>query len=458
MQADAIDGGTAQVRDGDPVLDTRGHLLLPDGPGPLDALAPGFAVPFGFVRDEARFAAGLPGWTPVLTVGCPTCGRRVGFSSTPCGDGFSFAARDACPSPGGLRHYAVRLAVPSGVLVAADDLSALANVESRDPSGDLAERALDRARAAAGIATVRTGAHGAVLRRRQDLVLVGHPPGPVPLPPDEGLGPDDAPLPSPSGFSTRVDIMDRDLFLARCAREGLDPARFGAAMVAVPPGTYGVLLRPPRRGAPLGVHAVIALTDEAAAPVRDPAFGEDVRDGHAFKVLRELARVSGSPFGGLANALCAPSGRVWSNGLLRAAPRPPDAAPSLPCGASGRVPAAWEAVSPPLPGSPAEAAATVRVRMSWSVPPLHGAGYAPIQEVPDGVHPHWLAAAALFSATAAGRPDLFHDRGGGVATRQVRRMGAIARDLAARVASRADRASVESAMDQWRGLGPDDWA
>lgn len=169
---------------------------------------------------------------PVAQHQCGECGGSVQFHL----DGTTLIAHSTCSEPGGLAPYHVTIDVPSGVLVFANDLRAMTQVEDRyDVNKTIGQKQLTMAYAAQGLAHIFVGNTCPGVYQTPDGLAVM-----TPAYDEEAT--DDL-LPGKDYGSICTDLwwysaMDKDLFDARCAALDLTPEDFDVFEVPVPPGSY----------------------------------------------------------------------------------------------------------------------------------------------------------------------------------------------------------------------------
>lgn len=353
--------------------DTTPKERKPPGPGDFDYIDPAAVIITGGHSElpaETTFAA-LPDWfqdrvrasirterlfsaVGDLTEGetkpkrkgyfyekhqCRECGERYGFDEE---SPTRFVASNVCALPGGMPVYDVLLNIPSGVIVFANDLRPLVTVENdHSIESQLSQRRYIEEYARFGMATVFTGNSCPGIWQQKGQIAIANyiteadlaendpedlPPGPFKSEADRGtrLG------------SICTDLwwycaMDRDLFLARCAEEGLDPKEFGIDEVKVTPGTYAFSVERVERDAAIEEFSLITRTDRIAPPLaqRDLSVARTADQSQAWTAVEKLFAYSfiGGGIGrALDHLLCTNgNGYDWDKGLLVATSRNEDA-------------------------------------------------------------------------------------------------------------------------------------
>lgn len=350
---------------------------------------------------------------------CFVCGERFGVRRS---GPKSIKADKACPLPGGMPVYDVLLAIPSGVIVIANDLRPLVTVdEDHDIGNKISERKYIEEYARFGMAHVYTGNSCPTIWRQGERIAIAN------YTDEEDRYEYEGKL-LPEGEITPVaergedlgtvctdlwwySAMDRDLFLARCAEEGLKPENFSPDYITVEPGTYAFSIEPVQRDSASEVFSYITRTDREAPPLaqRDLSVAATLKESQAWIALDRLMNhsfVGRSLPRAIEYVLCTiGNGYDWDKGFLISTSRNEDQ-PYKEIDENSPTEHPLFKLMPEYDFKYGKGEG-----MNGEIYPF-SYRFGAIMRMPEEIDPWWLSLIIIFARSTMDRPESFHSSNG----------------------------------------------
>ena len=224
-------------------------------------------------------------------VPCGECGGQVTFTR----EGNTLIAKSECSEPGGIQPYDVLLHISSGKIIMANDLRELTEVEEQFSVNETrGQVALTRAYAEDGMAHIFVGNTCPGVYTQGDAIIVAN-----------GAEIDDEPEGAKDIGAKHGSIctdlwwysaMDKGLFEARCAEQGIDPKTLIEVEIEVEPGIYAFSDQLANGDDPgLVVFSRITKSDAAAPKLRKRQTGpaDSLAESHFWKEVERLGNMKG---------------------------------------------------------------------------------------------------------------------------------------------------------------------
>lgn len=332
---------------------------------------------------------------------CSECGKHFSFTR----EGNTLVAANECEVPGGIKPYDVLLNVPSGRIVMANDLRELTMVEgSFNVNLTKGQVALTQAYAEDGMAHICTGNTCPSVIEQNDGIVVA-------IGDDFYEGDPHAVRKTKHGTkhgSICTDLwwysaMDKDLFEARCAEQGIDPKTLIEVEIKVEPGVYAFSDQLANGDDPgLVVFSRITKSDAAAPKLRERQTGpaDSLAESHFWKEVERLGNMKGlfasknHVLGDIFTVLG--NGYAWHNLCLRNASGRSEDKPFRANLAPVKAPRDASYV-PLLPNfeSGIRGETDGLYPMDWN--------YSKLGKTPLDADPHWMAGGMMFLRSALAR-------------------------------------------------------